>query len=197
MDVSPEPHYVRIKKSTLIAGLLVLLGLGVGIAIGMRKAAPTTVSNTPVATPVTSTSATSLTSLISYKLPSGWKELACPASTDTVYIIPKDAPSVDCNANPTSAVQISVDAGNHTDCNQLQSVDNVSKHICKSEFINGMKSLKAETRYNQQSSYKKDTTVHAYYINLGEEVVLVSYTYTTENDYQTGWEDLAKTVKKI
>ena len=192
-----EPLYVRIKKSHLVAIALVLVGLLIGLAIGMRKSTTPTTSTTPVATPVSSTSATSLTSLVSYKLPSGWRELACPAATDTVYIIPSDGPSVDCNANPTSPIVITVDAGNHTDCNQLQSVQNVSKHICISEYINGMKSLKAETRFNEQSSYKQDTTLHAYYINTGKEVVLVSYTYTNDNKYQSGWEELAKSVKKI
>ena len=83
---------------------------------------------------------------------------------------------------------------NNTDCNQLQSVQNVKKHICISEYINGMKSLRAETIYNQDSVYGKETTIIAYYINSGKEVIKAELIYNSDDNFRNSFEQLAKSI---
>lgn len=135
-------------------------------------------------------------SLVSYELPEGWKEASCPNQAGSVYILPTQASNIDCNEFPASLIKISVDTSNSTDCNQLQNVQNVSKHVCISEYINAKKSLKAETIFNQASPYKKPTTINAYYINTGKSVIKVAYVHDpNDNSYQAGFDQLAKSVQ--
>lgn len=183
---------IKIIMSVVL--VVILAGL-VGWALGSNqdKASNGQESNSEPTT-TSNTDGRDVKSLVSYELPDGWKEASCPSAAGAVFVVPRGAGEVDCGASPSSPVKISVDSANNTDCNQLQGVQNVSKHICISEFINGKKSLKAETRYNSQSSYKRDTTIHAYYINTGKSVVKVEYVYTEDNAYQMGWEELAKSV---
>lgn len=184
----------KIKIITGVVLVVILAGL-LGWAMGSNKNKNSSDQvSTSEPTAINNTDGPDVKSLVSYELPDGWEEASCPSADGAVFVLPRGADEVDCNTSPSSPVKISVDSANNTDCNQLQSVQNVSKHICKSEFINGMKSLKAETRYNQQSSYKRDTTIHAYYINTGKGVVKVEYIYTNDNAFQTGWEELAKSV---
>lgn len=183
-----------VKIITGVVLAVILAGL-LGWAIGTNQNKQgNDKPNTSEPTATQNTAGPDVKSLVSYELPDGWKEASCPSAAGSVLVVPLGAGEVDCNATPSSPLKISVDSANNTDCNQLQSVQNVSKHICISEYINGKKSLKAETRYNSQSSYKRDTTIHAYYINTGKGVVKVEYVYTTDNAYQAGWEELAKSM---
>lgn len=203
MDSDNERSYVRIKKRPLFIATLVLAAGLLGWWLGQSDDDPkpnnqtssTQTDNTPKPADNSNADVPGVKSLISYVLPDGWKEASCPNAAGAVYVVPNGGGNVDCSANPSSPVKISVDGGNNKDCNQLQNVQNVSKHICSSEFINGHKSLKAETRYNQASSYKKDTTIHAYYIDTGKGVIKVEYVYNNDNEYQAGFEQLAKSVK--
>lgn len=195
MDSDDSKQYVRIKKGALLL-LFVIVGAGfVGWTIGRSdNSKPTGSSNTSQPTAADNTDGPDVKALVSYTLPDGWREASCPDAAGSVFVSPQGAGAIDCNASPSSPVKISVDSANNTDCNQLQSVQNVSKHICISEFINGKKSLKAETKFNEQSTFKRDTTIHAYYINTGKGVLKVEYVYTNDNSYQSGWEALAKSV---
>lgn len=193
MNIDKKPQTV--KRTTILVLLVVVIAGLVGWSIGRSNVSgPNSQTNTaePVATD--NSSGPDVKSLVNYKLPDGWKEASCPDAAGSVFVAPRGADDIDCSNNPSSPVKISVDSANNTDCNQLQSVQNVSKHICISEFINGKKSLKSETRYNAQSSYKRNTTIHAYYINTGKGVVKIEYVYTDDNAYQPGWEELAKSV---
>lgn len=184
---------IKIIISVLLAVILAGL-LGWTMGSNQKKASNGQENNYEPTTTNNNTDGRDVKALVSYKLPEGWKEAGCLSAAGAVFIVPRGAGEVDCSASPSSPVKISIDSANNTDCNQLQGVQNVSKHICISEFINGRKSLKAETRYNAQSSYKRDTTIHAYYINTGKGVVKVEYVYTEDNAYQMGWEELAKSV---
>lgn len=180
--------FMSVVLAVILAGLL-------GWTMGSNQnKANNNQPNTSEPTATQNTDGPDVKSIVSYELPDGWKEASCPSAPGAVLVVPRGAGEVDCNASPSSPVKISVDSANNTDCNQLQGVQNVSKHICISEFINGKKSLKAETRYNAQSSYKRDTTIHAYYINTGKGVVKVEYVYNEDNAHQMGWEELAKSV---
>lgn len=203
MNYENDSQYVRIKKSIVLIAIVVIAAGLFGWWIGQADDKPSpvnqtsnnTVDTTDKTAPSESTAGMSVKSLVKYTLPDGWKESTCPASESSIYIVPSGA-NVDCDANPSSPVKISVDPGNNTDCNQLQGVQNVSKHICISEFINGKKSLKAETVYNSESSYKKPTTINAYYINTGKGVIKVEYIHdASDNEYQAGFEQLAKSVQ--
>ncbi len=198
MNPENNNNYLRVKKITLVVVALVLAAGLFGWWVGRPKDSPTNQQpNTQSAdTPQTTDSNSSVDSLVSYTLPDGWEVFSCPAAPNAVFVVPAGADSVDCNANPSSQVKISIDPSNSKDCNQLQNVQNVSKHICISEFINGHKSLKAETVYNKDSSYKKDTAINAYYIDTGKGVVKVEYIHDpSSNEYQTGLEQLAKSMQ--
>lgn len=189
-----ERSYVRIPTLTFVMIVVALLAGLLGWWIGHRQTS-TANPQTPTATGASATNyATGVKSLVTYELPDGWKEATCAAAPGTVFVAPSPPGTVDCNSNPTAPIKIAVDPANYKDCNQLQSIQNVSKHTCISEYINGHKSLKSETRYNSASSFKQDTTVDTYYIDTGKGVVKVEYIFTNDNAYQAGWEELAKSV---
>ncbi len=208
MNPDNDRSYMRVKKVTVAVIILILAAGLFGWWLGNSNDAPANnsannqTSNTSPPTnnkdsPTTNNDAgLEVKSLVSYTLPDGWKEGSCASTGGPVYIVPNGAGNVDCDANPSSPVKISMDPANNKDCNQLQSVQNVSKHICVSEFINSRKSLKAETIYNKDSSYKKETAINAYYIDTGKGVVKVEYTHDPgNNEYQAGFEQLAKSVQ--
>lgn len=195
MNPENDSKHIRIKKATLLIGILVLAAGLLGWWFGRSdKPAVTTDSNNSQQNSPPTTDSSEVNNLVDYTLPDGWKESSCPDVAGSVFIIPAGADNLDCAANPSSPIKISMDTANNDNCNDLQNVQNVSKHICVSEFINGKKSLKAETQFNEQSSYKKATTVHAYYINTGKGIVKVEYIYNNSNDYQAGFDELAKSV---
>lgn len=204
MNPDNDRNYVRVKKTALIIIALVvvagLLGWFLGRSNNSQPANNQTNNTQPdnSAKPAANTNpaGADVKSLVSYTLPDGWKESSCPSAAGAVFIVPNGAGSVNCDANPSSPVKISVDPANSKDCNQLQGVQNVSKHICISEFINGKKSLKAETVYGKDSTYKKDATINAYYIDTGKGVVKVEYIHDpSSSEYQTSFEQLAKSVQ--
>lgn len=206
MNPEHDRSYMRVKKITVLIVVLIIAAGITGWVLGRsddsssnNQPANTTQStpNPSVQPPVSSNaSGPDIKSLVSFTLPDGWKEASCPSAAGTVFVIPDGGGNVNCDANPSAPVKISVDPSNSKDCNQLQSVQNVSKHICVSEFINGKKSLKAETVYNKDSSYKKETAINAYYIDTGKGVVKVEYIHDpSSNESQTGFEQLAKSVQ--
>lgn len=189
MKPENDRKYIRVNKLVLLITLLIL---GAGW-LGWRLGQP---NNTNQPTTVNNANSAGVKSLVNYVLPDGWKEASCPGTTGSVFVVPAGASNVDCNANPSSSIKISVDPANSTDCNQLQNVQNVYKHICISEYINGHKSLKAETVYNQDSSYKKPMAINSYYINSGKGVIKVEYIHDpNDNEYLAGLDQLAKSVQ--
>lgn len=197
-DYSKEKKYVRIPKVIFIVVLLVLLAGVFGWWIGRSNTPEKTESrsNTPTAnTDSAINSPSDVAAIASFTLPDGWKQERCEGS-GAIFVVPNVSPSANCDSNPVSPVKVSVDPNSTDDCNQLQDVSEVKKHICKSLFINDMKSLEASTEYLASSSYGKDTTLNAYYINTGEAVVKVEYIFSGNNQYQAGFEQLAKSVNR-
>lgn len=186
-----------IKIILLVAGLIVLAGAA-GWAMGRDSGKTTGNSGNnqgqPASSPESDSTQGEVKSVVSYTLPDGWRESSCPSVPGAAYVAPNGT-DVDCSANPSSPVKISLDSGGATDCNQLQNVQNVRKHICSSVFINGRKTLKAETQYNQESSYKKDTTVLSYHLDSGKGVIKVEYIYEADNRYGAGFEQLANSIR--
>ena len=178
-------------KYALITLALVFLAVIIGWRVGKNGKTTTTPAS---GTSSQTSAATGLKSLVSYSLPDGWKEASCPAVPDIIYVTPAGT-TLNCSADPSAPIKIYVDSQGATDCQQLQGVQNVKKHICSSLYINGHKSLKALTEYPQSSSHSQNTTVSDYYIDTGKGVVRVEYTYTASNDYQTGFEQLSSSVK--
>ena len=86
---------------------------------------------------------------------------ASGAAVDSLitYSLPDGANDVDCSA-PSSSIKLSVDPGDAKDCNELQNVSEVKKHVCISLFVNDLRSLKATTEYLVSSSYGRDTTLN-------------------------------------
>lgn len=129
-------------------------------------------------------------SLVTYSLPDGWMEAGCDNSPGSVFIIPAGSGNVECSTNPSSPVKLSVDSGNTKDCNELQNVSDVKKHVCISLYINDMRSLKATTEYLASSPYGQETSINAYYIDTGNGVIKAEYIYTTDNEYQIGFDEM-------
>lgn len=187
------------KKIIIVIVALVLTAGLVGWYIGRsgepEKNNQATSSQQDTST-TTSNSDSDVKSFINYSLPDGWKEISCASAPGAIYTAPSKGATVDCDNNPSAPVKISVDSANNKDCNQLQNVQNVSKHVCISEYINGRKSLRAETVYNNDSSYKKATTVDAYYIDTGTNVIKIEYVHDpNDSQYKANFEQLAKSVQ--
>jgi hypothetical protein len=134
--------------------------------------------------------------LVEYRVPQGWSEKVCPDAEDSVYLVPPNG-SHDCSDNQTAPISVSIDNQNRTDCNQLQNVQNVSKHICQTVFIDDHKTLKAETVYNNDSNYKEETRFAAYYVDTGRGVVKFEYIdrkNSSDDDFQQEFDSLISSV---
>ncbi len=185
----------RNKQLYIAVSIVILAGL-LGWFLGRENNTPNNQQPRDATQPIANNSSNAkVKSLVNYTLPDGWQEITCAPTNNTVLILPNGVKDVNCDNNPSSQIKILIDPTNVVDCNQLQNVQNVSKHICISEYINGQKTVKAETKYNSQSAYKKDTTVHAYYIDTGKGVIKVEYVYETNNEFMVGFEQLAKSVQ--
>jgi hypothetical protein len=183
-------------RNILVFGAVVLmLVVVVGIWL-IARPNKSSINNPALTSSSSSTSGTDVKSLVSYTLPDAWTENSCPSSSNTVYVSPNGT-SLDCSANPSAPVKVYVDPQNTTDCQQLNpaNTQGIKKHVCISLYIGGHKSLKASTTYSSGSSYNTDTTISDYYINTGKGVVAIEYTYTSANNYQVGFDQLAMSVK--
>lgn len=188
----PDP--ARSSRSPFTIILLALLALAVALLIGWQigKSDGTSEvkdqgSNTTTQ-PAEQAESKAVKSLVSYTLPDNWKEGNCPNIAEKVYVVPAGE-NHDCNASTVAPVSIYVDESKTTDCNQINPPNDVRKHICKSEFINGKKALRAETEFASGNSTK------TFYIDIGEEVVKVEYSYSGEDTFDQGFETLAKSVR--
>lgn len=193
MNTNNNHDHSRAKKTPLLIVALIIPASLFGWWLGGRS--NNTQTNNPVQPRAsTSTPGQDAKSLVNYTLPDAWTETYCAPSKD-IYITPSDT-AADCKMKPRAPVEISIDSANNKDCNQLQNVQNVSKHICISEYINGLRSLKSETVYNKASAYKKDMTINAYYIDTGKGVAKVEYVHEpNDNEFQADFEQLAKSVQ--
>lgn len=191
-------------KKIIFITLIVLAALGAGYSISelTNEDKPSSTAN-PGTSANNNTAAVSpdVRSHVSYTLPFNWGEAVCPSAPGSIFVIPSGGSEVNCDIdnqsnNFISPVKISVDGADNRDCNQLQNVQDASKHVCISEYINGLKSLKTETIYTENSSYKRDTAINAYYVNTGKGVVKIEYFHSpNDKQYQPGFEQLAKSIK--
>lgn len=197
MNPENDKQYVRIKKAPLLIVFVVLGVVILGWWLGRSDTpSPATLQPTDTTTTSSNSAGPDVRSLVTYRLPDGWQEDYCPNAAGSVFIIPAGAEAVDCASNPSSPIKISIDPSNSDDCNDLQNVQSVRKHICISLYINDKKSLKSETIYNQESSYRKETTINAYYINTGKGIVKVEYARdSSDNEHQAGLDQLAMSVR--
>ena len=199
LTISPnsENNSLRTKIILVVIGLVILSVLAGWLIGRSNKSTTTNSSNTTTqARSSNSASGADVKSLVSYTLPDAWSENTCSGSKGTVYIIPNGT-SLNCSANPSAPIKAYVDSQSTTDCQQLMPANGqgIKKHVCISLYIGGHKSLKASTTYSSGSSYRTDTTISDYFINTGKGVVAIEYTYTSTNDFQAGFDQLATSVK--
>lgn len=197
--MNPDKNHLNTRTKIIVSILVLVAAAGfAGWLIGRSNNS----SNNGQSSTSTQTASSNIVegsnvkSLVSYTLPDGWREGTCPTLSSTIYVSPNNT-SLDCNANPSAPVKIYVDSQSTTDCQQLQPTDNkgIKKHVCISLYIDGHKSIKALTTYSSGSSYNTDTTMAYYYISTSKGVVAMQYTYTSANDYQIGFDQLATTTK--
>lgn len=136
---------------------------------------------------------TEVQSLVRFSLPDGWSQQACQGRADRLYFLPPGQ-SLDCAANPSGQISLAVDPQNTTSCQQLDGQLEVRKHVCKSEDINGQRSLESETEFLPSSSYGRQTTIKRYFVDTGDGVVEARYQYNGEATYSAGFEQLAKSL---
>lgn len=134
-------------------------------------------------------SAGRVTDLVEFDVPGGWKQAECEGAEDVIYFVPSSQVP-DCNSGPAWSITLAIDPQSRTDCNQLQNVQDVSKHICKSIFIDGRKTLEAQTVYNQDSVVLPDRTVDAYFLDTGKGVVVARYIHDGTAAYGTVFNNL-------
>ncbi len=180
----------RHKNLWLVLVMLVLLLLAGTLGWWQGKSKNTSNESTSG----TTANGTDVNSIVSYTLPDGWKEANCTNQASTVFIVPTGS-VLQCDMDSIAPIKISVDPQNTTDCQELSNVQDVRKHICKSLFIGGHKTIQASTEYPKSSSYPVDTTISDYYINTNKGVIRIQYTYTSSNDYQLGFDQLANSVR--
>lgn len=196
-DYSKEKNYIRVHKKLVAFSMFMVLLLVAGFfgwLLGRSEQPDKADSSNNLQASESAPEDSTITDTIRYTLPDGWKQAACEGS-ETVYILPAGT-ILNCDANPAAPVKLSIDTGKTNDCNQLQAVSDVKKHVCKSLFISNMKSLEASTEYLASSSYGKETTINAYYINTGDDVIKVEYVFSGNNQYQAGFEQLAKSISR-
>ena len=186
-------------KNIGIVSLIILLALAIGFIFGSNwnnnnedKASKST--DTVTLENSDSESGKDVKGLVSYTLPDGWEESTCPSSSGSVYFRPNGAPKVDCGNNPELQIKLSASGQNITECSQIQDVKEVKKHICKSLYINDLRSLVAETEYLSSSIYGRDTSVKTYYIDSGSGMVKATYTSAGANSYQPGFDELVNSI---
>lgn len=195
MNPDTDRSYIRIHKGILLAGALILAAGALGWLLG-RSDKPDT-NTSPATTAKTArkeVSAGKADSLISYALPDGWTKSSCEGS-EVTYITPAGE-EADCGSDPAAPVKLSVDPGDTEDCNELQNVSDVKKHICISLYINGLRSLKASTEYLASSAFKQDTTIDAYYIDTGKGVIKAEYRHDGDNALRIGFEQLVNSISR-
>jgi hypothetical protein len=199
VEPNANRKYLNARSVMLIVVIIVILIIALVSVLSNSNDSSTNENSTAQPSPqendTTSVDSANVKDLVSYTLPDGWQESTCPSSPGSVFFEPNNSTKVDCDANPSAPVKMSVDPANTKDCAQLQNVQNVSKHICISEFINDNKTIKAETRYNNESAYERDVTVKAYYISTDDKVVKIEYIYENNDEFQLGFEQLAKSVR--
>ena len=182
------------KRILVVIIGLIVLAFGAGYLLS-RQNEPEPSNTTPTVTENTTnpTSSGSVESAVSYTLPNGMEKAMC-AGDEAVYIVPTGDPA-ECNQNPPAEISLSMDTGDTNDCNQLQNVSDVKKHTCISLFINGQKTLKASTEYLASSSYGKDLTINAYYLDTGDGVVKAEYAFEGDGRYQAEFDELVNSMK--
>lgn len=187
------------NKNMLIVFALVLFAFATGYALSQKNNSgnkATNSSDTGQSPSENTNRKSGLRETISYSLPDGWIEQTCTGS-NAVFLVPNGT-MANCDSIPVAPVKVSIDTGNHTDCNQLQNQSQVKKHTCISEFINDRKTLKSSTEYLSSSSYNKETVVDAYYFDSGKGVVLLEYIHSSNDSrYQMDFERFAKSLQSI
>lgn len=140
------------------------------------------------------TTTTQVDSLVTYTVPDGWYTRTCEGDNSTVYFVSSNTVP-DCSADPNYSMSFTIDPQGRTDCSQLQNVQNVSKHSCKSIFIDDRKTLQTETVYTEESDFLPKRTLLAYFMDTGNGVVLANYIYRDEPKDATGFESLVQSIR--
>jgi hypothetical protein len=142
---------------------------------------------------------TPIDSLIKYNLPAGWTDTDCISGTEVILFIPPTLPRPNCAIDLQKwSVRITMDPQSPSNCNQIK-VNNqqITNHVCASQFINGKKAIKSSTTYNEKSPYAHPTKVEDYFISTGKGTIKIEYIDDLTNsndDFQAQFDQLANSV---
>jgi hypothetical protein len=198
MDDYNIPEKSNKYKWATVLLVVVVAGLLIFLAFGNKKTANKTTTTNPTSQQTSTNS--SVNSLISYQLPDGWSKVECGGELDVTLIVPAQRMKPDCASLADSwPMKIAKDPKNTTDCNQIK-VNNqqITNHVCSSQSINGQRLFVSSTTYNNKSPYGKDTKVSDYYVSTKKGVVKLEYAddlTTSEDDYQTQFDQIANSIK--
>ena len=193
-------YYQVMNKNLALVGLIVALALAVGFIIGTKDTDNDKSRSNEVTEPSKKSENTEtdsdndVKSLVTYTLPNGWEESNCDPSSGSVYFIPSGESEVDCSENPELQISLSSTNKNITECSQIQDVEEVKKHICKSEFINDLRSLVAETEYLESSTYGRETFVKTYYLDSGSGIVKAMHVSAANSSSLSAFDELVNSI---
>jgi hypothetical protein len=198
------------ERKGLRAGLPLLLGVIILVAavlIGVNFVRNNVKqSNSNTNTPASSTQSsfqntnTPIDSLITYKLPPGWTDTDCISGTEAILFISPTQPRPNCAIDLQKwSMRITMDPQSPSNCSQIK-VNNqqITNHVCASQFINGKSAIKSSTTYNEKSSYAHPTKVEDYFISTGKGTIKLEYIDDLSNsndDFQAQFDQLASSVK--
>lgn len=186
------------KKVWVSVAILVLLALAALIVwlIVVANHPKNNKTAEPPASQVPSSS--EINDLVSYDLPSGWFKIGC--SDALTLIVPSGQTRPSCTNDVQNwPIKITLSPQDITDCNQIK-VNNqqVTKHICRSQFISGQKVIDSSTTYNDKSFYGRPTKVSDYYFNTRGKTIQFEYIDNLSNDkddFQSQFDQFVNTVK--
>jgi hypothetical protein len=179
----------------LLALAAVLIAAGVAIWVAARpddvrrfRFPFNSATNTPDVTKVKS--------LVSYTVPAGWVEVDC-GNGNLVYLLPSEQSQQGCalSSNPEWLISMSV-KDQYTDCNQIKPTQPHKRHVCRSVFIDGHKTLQTSTEYLENVN-EAAKTVTNYYVNTGKSVVRAQYVYHNDGSHLPAFEETANSIKVV
>lgn len=195
MEPERSSSFSKVVVGVIIGLIIVLFGAGlIGWRIGRNSSKSDAPPVTETQTVESDTTATEVDELVTYSVPSGFVKAKCGVERDVIHFI-RESQLPNCESVPTESITLEIDSSDHRDCNELEGVDNVTKHVCRSIFIDNRRTLEASTSYTEVSTVLPERTVDVYYMDTGKGVVLAKYIHEEAAPNSTAFNELAYSLR--